>query len=402
MTGGVVRWLRGEVQVQVECPFPERVMNLCAAHGISFWDLQRQSDTVFTCRLYPGDYLALRRHAQRAEAAVTPLRRSGAPYVFRQLLHRPVLAGGAVFVGLWLVLGSFFIWEFQVEGNETVPEEVILRALERHGVGIGSFGLSLDGEDLRNRILLEVPELVWLTVNVSGCRASVQVRERVVVPEGVDRSPPSNLVARRAGLVLEVHAFSGVKCVVPGVSVEKGQILLAGVEDTGTFGARTTAGLGEVKARTWHTLTTRVPLQAHRKTFTGEMERLSLIFGRRRIKFFPNSSIEGRRYDKITARKQLSFLGIPLPITLERETFRFYGTETVTRSAAEAAAPAQAALERRLLAEVAPYGAVRSERAELKTEGSTLEVTLRAECEESIGELQPILLSGSEESQYLQ
>jgi similar to stage IV sporulation protein len=186
------------------------------------------------------------------------------------------------------------------------------------------------------------------------------------------------------------------------MSVEKGQILLAGVEDTGTFGARTTAGLGEVKARTWHTLTTRVPLQAHRKVSAGEMTGVSLIFGRQRIKFFPNSSIEGRRYDKITARKQLSFLGIPLPITLERETFRFCEGETVTLLAAQAAVGAQAALERRLLEVTAPYGAVRSSRAEWKTEGSTLEVTLRAECEESIGELRPILLTGAEESQYLQ
>ena len=390
--GNLVKWLQGQVHIRVECPFPERVVNLCAEYGLSFWDLQWESTSAFTCRLSRRDWRVLRRVAPQTEAVLTPLHRSGAPYALRQLLGRPALAAGAAAVALWLTLGSFFIWEFQVEGNKTVPTEAILRALEGQGVGIGSFGLTLDGEDLRNRILLELPELVWLTVNVSGCRATVQVRERVEVPPGVDRTPPSNLVARRAGLVLEVHSFSGIKCVVPGVSVEAGQLLLAGVEDTGTFGARTTAGLGEVTARTWHTLTTKVPLQVQKKVPCGEKQGYSLIFGKRRIKFFPNSSIEGRRYDKITTRKQLSFLGIPLPLTIEGETFRFFETETVSLTAAQGAALSAPALERQLAASVTPYGTIRSSQTDLRTTGDTLEVTLRAECEESIGELVPILL----------
>ncbi|MBQ2739771.1 MAG: sporulation protein YqfD [Oscillibacter sp.] len=393
MIRDLVNRLRGQVQVRVECAFPERVMNLCATHDLRFWDLCREDEHTFTCVLHRRDYRLLRRVAPRAQASVTPLRRSGAPYFFLRLRARPVLAVGAAAVGLWLMLGTFFIWDFQVEGNETVPTETILRALERQGVGLGSFGLSLDSEDLRNRILLEIPELVWLTVNVSGCRAQVQVRERVTVPEGVDRSPPSNLVARRGGLVLEIHAFSGVKCVVPGMSVEEGQILLAGVEDTGTFGARTTAGLGEVTARTWHTLTTRVPLLAQRKVYTGEKQALSLIFGKKRIKFFPNSSIEGRRYDKITTRKQLSFLGIPLPVSVERETFRFYETQRLSLSASDAAARGEQALTQYLRAVVSPYGEICSTRTDLRTLGDTLEVTLRAECEEEIGVTVPIYMS---------
>lgn len=265
-----VNYLRGQVLVRVESAFPERVLNLCAARDLGFWDLQWESETAFTCRLSRADFRELRRAAGKLECSVTPLRRSGAPYTLRRLLSRPALAAGAVAVGLWLVLGSFFIWEFEIEGNETVPDEVILRALEAQGVGIGSFGLSLDGEDLRNHILLELPELVWLTVNVSGCKAEVQVRERVAVPETVDRDAPSNLVARRAGLVLEIHAFSGVKCAVAGMSVEEGQLLISGVEDTETFGARTTAGLGEAKGRTWHTLTANVPLTVQKKVYSGE------------------------------------------------------------------------------------------------------------------------------------
>ena len=387
-----VNYLRGQVLVRVESAFPERVLNLCAARDLGFWDLQWESETAFTCRLSRADFRELRRAAGKLECSVTPLRRSGAPYTLRRLLSRPALAAGAVAVGLWLVLGSFFIWEFTIEGNETLPDEVILRALEEQGVGIGSFGLSLDGEDLRNRILLELPELVWLTVNVSGCRASVQVRERVPVPETVDRKALSNLVARRAGLVLEIHAFSGVKCVVEGMSVEEGQILISGVEDTENFGARTTAGLGEVKGRTWHTLTTKLPLTVQKKVYAGEKTGYSLIFGKKRVKFFGNSSIEGRNYDKITKRMKLSFLGVPLPVTVEQEKWQFFETQPAAADPAALEELGRAVLEDRLHREVEPYGTVSSSLCTAKARSGTLEVTLRAECEESIGELAPILL----------
>ena len=387
-----VNYLRGQVLVRVESAFPERVLNLCAARDLGFWDLQWESETAFTCRLSRADFRELRRAAGKLECSVTPLRRSGAPYTLRRLLGRPALAAGAVAVGLWLVLGSFFIWEFTIEGNETLPDEVILRALEEQGVGIGSFGLSLDGEDLRNRILLELPELVWLTVNVSGCRASVQVRERVPVPETVDRKALSNLVARRAGLVLEIHAFSGVKCVVEGMSVEEGQILISGVEDTENFGARTTAGLGEVKGRTWHTLTAKLPLTVQKKVYAGEKTGYSLIFGKKRVKFFGNSSIEGRNYDKITKRMKLSFLGVPLPVTVEQEKWQFFETQPAAADPAALEELGRAVLEDRLHREVEPYGTVSSSLCTAKARSGTLEVTLRAECEESIGELAPILL----------
>jgi similar to stage IV sporulation protein len=387
-----VNYLRGQVLVRVESAFPERVLNLCAARDLGFWDLQWESETAFTCRLSRADFRELRRAAGKLECSVTPLHRSGAPYTLRRLLSRPALAAGAVAVGLWLVLGSFFIWEFTIEGNEALPDEVILRALEEQGVGIGSFGLSLDGEDLRNRILLEVPELVWLTVNVSGCRASVQVRERVPVPETVDRKALSNLVARRAGLVLEIHAFSGVKCVVEGMSVEEGQILISGVEDTENFGARTTAGLGEVKGRTWHTLTAKLPLTVQKKVYAGGKTGYSLIFGKKRVKFFGNSSIEGRNYDKITKRMKLSFLGVPLPVTVEQEKWQFFETPPAAADPAALEELGRAVLEDRLHREVEPYGTVSSSLCTAKARSGTLEVTLRAECEESIGELAPILL----------
>ena len=61
---------------------------------------------------------------------------------------------------------SFFIWDFEVSGSETVPAEKILRVLEKQGLRRGSFAYSFRPQDICNRALPELPELAWLTVNV--------------------------------------------------------------------------------------------------------------------------------------------------------------------------------------------------------------------------------------------
>lgn len=395
----VVNRLLGQVRVRVECAFPERVLNLCSAHDLAFWDLQWEGDTVFTCCLSRRDWHALRRAAKKLECTLTVVGREGAPYFLFRFRRRQILLAGLTVCLLGMLVGSLFVWDFAVEGNERVPTETILRALEKQGVRRGVFGLTLDGEDIRNHVLLEVPELSWITVNVSGCRANVQVRERIPAPELMNERDPTNVVARRAGLVLKVQAMDGVACVMKGSTVTEGQLLISGIEDTGTFGARLLAGQGKVQARTWYSLTTQTPLTAAKKTDTGEEKTgYSLVFGTKRVKFFSNSSIEEGEYDKITTRTPLQLLGVSLPVTLVRETFRFYETAPAKQDAAQVQEQVQAALEEYLHSLVEPYGEVKSTLCTSRCRGDTLTVTLTAECEEEIGRQVPIYTEESDEA----
>ena len=185
--------------------------------------------------------------------------------------------------------------------------------------------------------------------------------------------------------------MGGVAAVLPGSAVTEGQLLISGVEDTDTVGARVLGGMGEVTARTWYTLRTVMPLTAAEKRYTGEETTgFSLIFGTRRIKFFSNSSIDRGNCDKMMERIPWTLFGIPLPVTLERETWRFYETVPVSRSAAQAEKTAEAVLTEQLRSMVDPYGTVISTLCASRQRGDALEVTLSAECRERIGESVPI------------
>ena len=357
---------RGQVRIRVTCPYPERVLNLCSARSLAFWDLEWEGENQFTCRVSRKDFHILRQSGEKLDCELQVLRREGAPYALGRLRRRQALAAGILLWGVWLVLSSVLIWDIRVSGNETVPKEEILRSLEKNGVRRGAWGLSVSGEDIRNHMLLDIPELSWAAVNVSGCRAEVQVRERR-------------------------PALGGVPQVLRGMSVAEGQLLISGVEDTGTFGTRFTAGLGRVEGRTWYTLTANVSLTGQVKRYTGEEKRLhSLILGSRRIKFFANSSIDGAQCDKITTRTPVNVLGVALPITWETETVRFYETEPAALSQQERQETVGTALEAYLHSIVDPYGEVTASQTASRLRGDVLTVTLTAECREEIGETVPI------------
>lgn len=387
----VTNRLKGQVRICVTAAFPERVLNLCGTRNLVLWDVTWISPTEFECTLSRQDYAVLRRAAEKLDCTISARTRAGVPFLLGRLRRRQVLAAGACVCALLVFVSSFFIWDFEITGNRTVPDEEILRALEKNGVGLGTFCLSVDQAELRNHVLLDLPKLNWIAVNVSGCRAQVQVRERVPKPELINRQIPSNVVARRDGLVTRVEAWNGEKLVLPGTTVESGQILISGMQDTGTFGARLVAGIGKVYARTWYRLSTEIPLNVDKKVYLdGAQRRFSLIFGAKRIKFYGNGSYSTGRYDKITTRTPLRPFGLPTPLTAETETYVPYSTVRETLSAAEAQKRGRKILEEYLRSLLDGEGKVSSVLCTSTRSGDTLTVRLRAECTEQIGRKEPI------------
>lgn len=396
-----VKLLRGSVCVRAKSAYPERMLNLCSARGIEFWDVRWIDDTALSFCVARGDLRALRRAAEGCGAEVSIERTAGTPFFFARLRRRHALFAGGILCAALLLVNSLFIWDFEVTGNETVPTETILHALREHGVHRGTFIYSFRSQDICNRVLPELKDLCWVAVNVRGCKAYVQVRERVRAPERVNESKPTNVIAAKPGLITKVRALDGEKRVLPGTSVQQGQLLIAGVVDTGgtekpSVTTRFLAGKGEVWARTWYDLTVRVPLTYEKKVYTGKEKRShTLIWGENRLKIgAKGSSICNVDCDKIKNQTQWTLFGLfALPVTWETETLLPYELEVTPRSRADAEVQGKDVLETYLAALLGEAGSVTQRRFSTAVEGDTLVVTLSAECEEQIGKEVPIAVS---------
>ena len=245
---------------------------------------------------------------------------------------------------------------------------------------------------MRNHVLLELEDVVWLAVNVRGCVARVQVVERVRGQDMVEDGP-ANVVARRPGLVTRVEALGGQAAVVPGDTVTQGQLLISGAVDLDNGGLRWQHGMGRVWARTWYELTAQVPLTVRQRGVPlSSRTRYALDIGKKRIKLYGKGSTLGGDCDKITQYRPVCLpWGLRLPITVAAETVTAYGPSTdVPRSAGEARQEGEALLRRQLEELLGDTGTAENVRIDAVEQGSWLLVTLRAECLEEIGREVPL------------
>ncbi len=387
-----VNYLRGEAQVRCRSAAPERVLNLCSAHSIPFWDVSWEDEYTFCFYTTTEGLRILRSVTQEGAVELEVLVRQGAPVMLRRLRKRYVLLAAVVLALLWLWIGSSVVLTFSVSGNERVSEEEILRTLARYGVDVGTRALSIDQESLRNHVLLELHDLSWLSVNVRGCTAHVQVVERQRPPAKYDPYTAANVVAAKAGLVTEVRALNGKNCVAEGDMVTEGQLLISGVSDGRFGGVRFMHATGEVWGRTWYTLTARVPLTVTQQGEPlREKTRISLLVGNKRINFFSGGSILGAGCDKITETHPLKLpFGGELPLALQCVRTVQYAVQEVQRSEEAALSEGKQWLMHRLTAQLDESGSVTDTRFSHRIEGDTLVVTLEAECREQLGMETPV------------
>ncbi|MGI6578422.1 MAG: sporulation protein YqfD [Eubacteriales bacterium] len=380
----VVNFFRGYLEVEIVGPYPERFINICSQNGITFWNLNREDRDRLTARVRVLEIARLRELAQNALCEVRVLSQRGAPFFVWKFRKRYLFIAGFLFFALVLYFSSLRIWDIKVYGNHKVSEERILKNLREIGVGIGTSSSKIDPEFIENSMLLRIPELSWLTVNVRGSKAEVEVRERSDPPKIVDKKIPCNVVARRGGIITKLVVLDGSTQVEVGDTVTEGQLIASGVMDT-VVGMRLVHAMAQVEARTWYTITAKIPAKINIKEYTEEkILKTAVIIAGHRLNLYFNSSIPYERCDKIVKKTQLSLPGgYVLPITWVTENYLEYNTHQGQLDAEVAAYILRQGLKSRL-EEMVPEGEILRTDYTLALDGSFYTMTLTAECLEDI------------------
>ena len=395
---GVVNYLRGTVRVTVTGLFPERVVNLCAQNGVEFWGVDWRDEHLVGMTVRRKGLPRLEELAHRVECEVTVGERHGLPEFLKTFRSRYGFLVGLALTLCAVTVLSQFVLTIEITGNETVPDGVILRQLQRFGVCPGVFGPGLDRRQIEQEILLDLKELSWMAINLNGTRVEVQVREAQKPPERIDESGFYHVVSDADGIVTHVEAELGDAVVREGDTVGVGEILISG---TVTLEPPKYSDLppryydvharGRVWARTWRTITAILPEETVGKCYTGEERSVwSVNFFGRRVEFFGNSSISDGLCDRISSVRRFALPGGEmLPLWLSRERCRFY-EPTVLRVDRDAAANLlENELTKRLKQLVGTDGQVLKAEFQTRVVDGLIYVTASAECLEEIGQEVP-------------
>ncbi|MBQ5362725.1 MAG: sporulation protein YqfD [Clostridia bacterium] len=321
----------GYTVVRFDFAYAEQVLNLCMREGIVYLDGGSDGTCLRLC-LRSGHGRRLCSLLAQANVPFYIEKRGGLPQLLRRLLRRPGLLMGALCALALIVASECFVFDIRVSGNSTLTEREIKELLSAQGLAKGAFIPGLDTDRLENRVMLSSDKIAWLSVNVRGNVANVELIEQRL-PEPKPVLKPAHVVAAHSGEVVAVELYRGNVLVSAGEQVAKGEILIAGVYDSAATGFRFTRAAGKVMARTVYSFRVEVAYEYQKKVYTGEaFDKKSLNFFSFPIKLFESTGNCGTVYDIIDIVENCSPVpGVDLPLEICTERYLPYTLEKAYR-----------------------------------------------------------------------
>lgn len=349
----IIRHTRGYVRFTVEGTYVERFLNLLARERISVWDMERQGNVLVAC-VAASAYPSMRALAKKAGVRLRLAEKKGVPFQRKKLKRQRGLVVGLALFALFLFVMSRFIWSIQVNGNGSVPEDVILSALEEIGIKPGIRASTIDVRDSERRALLALQDFSWVALNIDGSTLYVEVYETMPVPPIIDPESPCNVVASHSGQILEMRVYSGQPMLQQGDAVLEGQLLVSGITQDRREQNLFRHARADIIAQVELELEVGIPLQQveYRETGSTRSRNYLRVFGFEMPLFLPRQI--PRPYMAQRTEHPLVLFSAELPVSRRKELFILMEEIPVTyteQQAKELAMRELAALERVEMAE---------------------------------------------------
>ena len=231
----------------------------------------------------------LKKAAESQNIALTLVSSHGIPALLLRYRHRYGLFLALVFSVALTVLASGVIWDIRIDGENRLSEREVREVLGECGLELGTPTRSIDSGVLENRVLIFSDDISWISVNIVGTVAEVEIRELDFSEDDVEQTAPANLIAAQHGKIVALEDISGNISVEIGEEVAKGQLLIGGIYGDEENGFRYTRAHGKVIAEVERCFELEISRVQSEKVYKKEQKcEKYLIFFKKRIKFFSN------------------------------------------------------------------------------------------------------------------
>lgn len=275
----LIRWLRGYVTFVIIGKFPERFINITSVNAVNVWDTQRLSDGI-NASMYISDYKRIRSLAKKSKVKLKIKSKHGLPFYIRQHKSRVGVLVGIMVFAVVVYIMSCFIWSVDVTGLNTVSYSELMSALSENGFYIGAYKPSLSYSVISRNTMLDIENIGWMSINVIGSHASVEVKEKAVAPKVDNHKQPCNVKASADGLIIRMETSQGKAYLSEGSGVVKGQLVVSGVVEDKLGGVKLVRANAKVIAKTTHKNTFTIPKSYQTVSPSGETalrKRISLF-----------------------------------------------------------------------------------------------------------------------------
>ncbi|MBE6813185.1 MAG: hypothetical protein E7523_09950 [Ruminococcaceae bacterium] len=256
----LIRFVRGEVRFCVQGGFITQFTDVCRRENINLLHTKIKEDSL-TGSIMREDTEKLKTAAQKSGMQLQILKKRGLSFVVIRYRLRWGIPAGICLAFLLFGILSSVVWQVQITGCETLSEEYIRDYFDELGVRPGVFQRSIDIVHCRDRAMLDIKELLWVSVYLKGCIACIEISERKGEVYTEDKRN-SNLYAAYGGEIIRADVYAGESYVQKGQAVAQGDLLVGGALPLKNGGVRFVRSQADIVARTNRTLQTEMPFSA--------------------------------------------------------------------------------------------------------------------------------------------
>ena len=342
-------FLIGKEEFLADASDGARLLNLFMEYGIVYRGFREDGEGGVRFFVRPFSAAAVITLCEKKNIKVRHVGATGVPRLMYKYRKRWGLAVGAIFAFVIIFLSGRYLWEIRVSGNERVTYTEIVETLAECGFSVGTRLDELDIDAIETRVLLSSDKISWISINMTGTCAEVQIREAAMPGESAS-TKPANIVASRDGQIEYVELFSGNVMVKEGSAVRKGDLLISGVRDSKVDGYSVTRASGKVFAITEREFYVEIPMEYERKVAKKSTTReISIVFFSKEIKIFKRDTPNDTNCDTIyNVEVPRIFGGVKLPLGLRTVSTVAYESVLEGRSEDEARELAYCQLSREI------------------------------------------------------
>lgn len=313
------------------------LMNICMRFGYVYRESHFEEGALFF-KVSLAVSGRLKKKCEERQIELILVREYGIPAILSRYRHRYGVAAGILLFAAIIFFSGRVVWDIRVNGNDKLSEAQVISELRACGFSIGQVRSRVDTGALENRVMIYSEDIAWISVNIVGTVAEVEIREREVGEESEEYAA-SNIVAARDGEIERFEDTRGNIILNIGERVREGELIISGLYDSQTQGIRYTNARGRVYARTERQIDIEIPLKYDKKVYTGRVfTEKYLVFFEKEIKFYGNSGNSYPSCDTIDMVEYLDILsGGELPVGIRTVKYIEYEYKAAQRTEEQAA-----------------------------------------------------------------
>ena len=284
-----INFLFGYRTIRAELKYAAPIFNVAREHSIVYRNQKSDAESIsFECSLPAAK--RLKKICTEREIPFLSDTEHGIPHLLGKYRKRyGIFAGVFICIALILLSGTA-VWDIRIDGERRLTENQILSELDACGLRIGSPLRSLDTDVIQTRMIILSDDVSWISINLIGTVAHVEIRESEPIPE--QKIPPraANLIATDDGEIVGFEEVRGDIAVKIGDLVNRGDLLVSGIRDSATHGFIYKVANGRVYAKTKSEYSVDIPLKYERKKYKDKVyEEKYLVFFNKEIKIYSNN-----------------------------------------------------------------------------------------------------------------